>query len=103
MTEIKKARSSVGALEQAGVDVSTGNGFNVQPHHNTAAADWQGKLALRPRELAVALGVGHNAAYALCKTEGFPSVRVGRNFIVPVDSLRRWLAAQAEGGAVGDS
>ncbi|MCD8117498.1 MAG: helix-turn-helix domain-containing protein [Oscillospiraceae bacterium] len=104
MTKIITARSSVGALEQATDEnpARAGHCVNVQAHDNTAGSNWQEKLALRPREMAAALGIGYNAAYALCKSEGFSCLWVGRSCIIPTDALRRWLDNQVGGVVDGD-
>lgn len=52
------------------------------------------KLALTVPELADALGIGRNAAYTLCETEGFPSVRIGKRIVVPIQPLQEWLRAK---------
>ncbi|MCD8116871.1 MAG: helix-turn-helix domain-containing protein [Oscillospiraceae bacterium] len=104
MTEIKKARSSVGALEQATDENAAGAAHcvNVQAHDNMAGSYLQHKLALKPKEAAALIGVGVNRIYQLCHRADFPAVWIGRTCVIPVDGLRRWLDAQAEGGAAGD-
>ena len=56
----------------------------------------EGKLALRPAELAEALSIGRNSAYKLCNRADFPVIHVGHKIIIPVDRLRIWLDEQAE-------
>lgn len=53
-----------------------------------------GKLALNTAELAAALGIGKSKAQELLKTPGFPTVRLGRRVVVPVDALKEWLDSQ---------
>lgn len=53
------------------------------------------KLTINVRELATTLGISKNSAYALVNQAGFPSIRVGGRWIIPVDGLRRWLDAQS--------
>lgn len=69
----------------------------AQTDFNTPLEGLQDKLALRPRELAAVLGIGNNAAYTLIHRQDFPAVWIGRNCIIPVDGLRRWLDKQTEG------
>ena len=47
--------------------------------------------ALTPRTLAARLSIGRDKAYALMKSSGFPSIRIGDRFIVTEDALERWL------------
>ena len=56
------------------------------------------KMTLSVEEMAEALGISRPVAYELVKREGFPAVRVSeRRIIIPVEGLRRWLAAESEG------
>lgn len=57
-----------------------------------------GRLALRPREAAAALGLSERTFRALLPT--LPHVRAGGAVLVPVEALRRWLDEQAK--AEGD-
>ena len=58
-----------------------------------------GRLAYSVEELAEALGVGRNVAYALIHRADFPVIRIGRRVIIPAEGLRRWLEAQSGEGA----
>lgn len=44
------------------------------------------------RELAKTLNIGVNLALELTRREDFPSAKLGRNIVVPVDGLKEWLA-----------
>ena len=57
------------------------------------------KLAYSSREAAAALGVSLPTFYELASRDDFPSVRVGRRILVPVDELRAWLRKEAGKGA----
>lgn len=52
------------------------------------------KLTYTVDELAQALSIGRNQAYNLCHEQGFPSIRIGKRLVIPVDSLREWLKEQ---------
>ncbi|MCM1567028.1 MAG: helix-turn-helix domain-containing protein [Dehalobacter sp.] len=39
--------------------------------------------------------LGKQAIYELCHRPGFPVVKIGKKFIIPRDSLRRWLEKNA--------
>ena len=54
------------------------------------------KLTISPDGLAKTLGIGRNAAYELCNRADFPSIRIGKRFIIPVDGLREWLQTQSQ-------
>ena len=53
-------------------------------------------LFLNAELLAKVLGVGISSAYELMHEKGFPSVRIGKRFIVPRDDLKRWMEEQVE-------
>lgn len=93
-------------LENAcpGVDVTrTGQSMNTagavsiaQSEYNNIDEGFQGRLALRPKEAARAMGIGYNSIYELCNRQDFPSLHVGGKIIIPVDGLKRWMAHQTE-------
>lgn len=58
------------------------------------------KLTITVEEMAEVVGVSRPKAYELIHKEGFPTVRMGRRIVIPLDSLKRWLEEQA-GAAVG--
>ena len=51
-------------------------------------------LFLNAELLAKVLGVAVSSAYELMHEKGFPSVRIGKRFIVPRDDLKRWMDEQ---------
>lgn len=57
------------------------------------------KLTYNSKEAAAALGVSLPTFYELSNRADFPAIRVGRRVLVPVDSLRAWLAREAGKGA----
>lgn len=54
------------------------------------------KLALSITETATVLGLSRPSVYRLLRSEGFPTVRVGRRVLVSRAGLERWLAQQTE-------
>lgn len=54
------------------------------------------KLVLNVDELAKLLGISKPVAYERTRKSGFPAVRLSeRRIVIPVESLHRWLAAEA--------
>ena len=53
------------------------------------------KLAYNAKEAAATLGISLPTFYELSNRADFPCVRIGRRIIVPVVSLRAWLAKEA--------
>ena len=97
MIETKNARSDAANIE-TGMNTATAGTFGgVQTHYNNSLDGLQGRLALRPKEAAAALGIGNNAIYELCARQDFPTLKIGNKIIIPVDGLRRWLVSQTEG------
>ena len=43
------------------------------------------------QELSAQLGISLPKAYALAKSEGFPSIRIGTRILIPIDAFREWL------------
>lgn len=42
-------------------------------------------------ELMEELGIGKDKAYALMRSEGFPSMRVGKSYCVARGHLKKWI------------
>lgn len=56
-------------------------------------------LALRPREAAMALGIGQRKLWELSQPRGpIPCVRLGTCVVYPVPLLQAWLAGEAAKG-----
>lgn len=52
------------------------------------------KLTVTVDEMAKIVGVSRPTAYELIHKEGFPTVRIGRRVVIPINSLKRWLEEQ---------
>ena len=51
---------------------------------------------LTHKELCQYLRIGHNRAYELSRTKGFPKVRFGNRNIFPKQQVKEWMDRQAE-------
>lgn len=58
------------------------------------------RLALRPREAAVAIGVSPRTLWTWTKAGKVPHVRMGAKVLYPVELLREWLRSRGVGGMV---
>lgn len=47
---------------------------------------------LTAKELAVVLRIGRDKAYSLIKSKGFPSICIGKRYIVTEKALNEWLS-----------
>jgi predicted DNA-binding transcriptional regulator AlpA len=56
------------------------------------------RLALRPPEAALALGISERLLWSKTKAGEIPHCRINRAIVYPVDALRAWLAVNAKGG-----
>jgi excisionase family DNA binding protein len=88
-------------IEKAGGMVQDETGCQVPNDYSKPLDGFQGRLALRPKEAAAALGIGNNAIYELCNRSGFPVIQLGNKKLIPVDGLRRWLEDQIGGRGNG--
>lgn len=55
----------------------------------------QSEVLLRPRQLAVLLGVTRERVYQLLRAREIPSTRVGGAIRVPTAAWKQWLADKA--------
>lgn len=51
-------------------------------------------LTYNAEELAEVLGISRAKAYQLMRTDGFPTIHIGRRLLVSVKGLERWVEAQ---------
>lgn len=58
---------------------------------NTAILGQETETILTPMDLAERLHIGRDKAYALIKSKGFPSVCIGKRYIVTSRALDEWL------------
>lgn len=49
------------------------------------------KMTLSVKELAQVMGIGENAARQLCKSKGFPVIKVGSRTLIPIRRFEEWL------------
>ena len=59
------------------------------------------RLTLSVPEAAEILGLSRARMYELVKSEGFPSISVGKRILVSAKGLDRWVEEQARKGYVG--
>lgn len=53
------------------------------------------KTTLSVQELSAQLGISLAKAYELAKTPGFPTLRIGKRILIPVDAYKNWLQQSA--------
>ena len=51
-------------------------------------------LALKADQVAAVLGISRAGAYNLMRSEGFPTLFIGKRMVVPRDRLIDWMDAQ---------
>lgn len=51
-------------------------------------------IAVPITEAALMIGICEKSMYALAASDGFPSVRLGKRILIPVDGLRTWINSQ---------
>ena len=80
--------------------VGGGSAFPGDREEKTKVISLSNRLALRPVEVAEALGLSERMVRQILPE--LPHVRIGTAVVVPTDLLKEWLRerAQQEGGAV---
>ena len=51
-------------------------------------------VALNANQVAAVLGISRAGAYNLMRSEGFPTLFIGKRMVVPKDKLIAWMNAQ---------
>lgn len=59
------------------------------------------KKVLSVAEAAAVIGISTRYMYDLVRTEGFPTIQIGRRLLVSAKGLDRWLEEQAQKGYCG--
>lgn len=54
------------------------------------------KLTLSIPETAGIIGISSSKMYELARTEGFPTIQVGKRLLISDKGLERWVDKQAE-------
>ena len=49
------------------------------------------KTTMNVRDLSIQMGISLPKAYDLARSPGFPSFRIGKRILIPVDAFREWL------------
>ena len=71
------------------------NDFIPQPKHSKSVTDpAQLPMALNANQVAAVLGISRAGAYNLMRSEGFPTLFIGKRMVVPKDRLMDWMNAQ---------
>lgn len=55
------------------------------------------KLTLSIPEVAKRLGIGRSLAYQLSRSDGFPTLKLGKRVLVPIEGLNEWLHKTTKG------
>ncbi len=50
------------------------------------------RTTMNVRDLSIQMGISLPKAYDLAKSPGFPTFRIGKRILIPVDAFRKWLA-----------
>lgn len=53
------------------------------------------KMVFNMAEFAAVMGIGRSKAWEMTKQPGFPTVRLGRRVVIPIEALKAWLDKQA--------
>lgn len=54
------------------------------------------RMALSMNEFARVMGISRTKAFQMAKVPGFPTVRLGKRMVVPIEQLRKWLEEQSK-------
>ena len=69
--------------------------FIPQPKQSKPVTDpSQLPMALNANQVAAVLGISRAGAYNLMRSEGFPTLFIGKRMVVPKDRLLSWMDKQ---------
>ncbi|MBR1477161.1 MAG: helix-turn-helix domain-containing protein [Lachnospiraceae bacterium] len=67
---------------------------SILPENSDRGQLFNGERYLTIAEVAEILPIGRDATYNLFKLKGFPSIQLGKRWIVSETSLKKWLKEQ---------
>ena len=71
------------------------NDYIPQPKRAKPVTDLsQLPMALNAKQVAAVLGISRAGAYNLMRSEGFPTLFIGKRMVVPKDRLMDWMNTQ---------
>ena len=71
------------------------NNYIPQPKRSKPVTDpAQLPMALNANQVAAVLGISRAGAYNLMRSEGFPTLFIGKRMVVPKDRLMDWMNTQ---------
>ena len=56
------------------------------------------KSTISVQELSAMLGISLPKAYELVKKPGFPVIRIGTRYLIPVEAFKEWLTINSANG-----
>lgn len=54
------------------------------------------RIMMTVKEVSEALGIGINQTYTLIKKDGFPTIKIGQQYLIPKDSFEQWVTYNAK-------
>lgn len=63
---------------------------------------FENRITITLKEAAGMLGLSTATMYELVRSEDFPSIRVGKKFLISVEGLRNWVNVRSGKGAKKD-
>lgn len=51
------------------------------------------------KDLQEYLGISRSMAYSLVRTKGFPVIRIGKKYKIPVENLKLWMDKKIKKGS----
>lgn len=54
------------------------------------------RVTMNVKEMGAMMGISTPKAYDLASSEGFPSIKMGRRIVIPIEAFNRWLDEQTK-------
>lgn len=63
---------------------------------NTFTSNDQLPMTLNAEQVGCYLNISRAGAYALCHSDGFPSIHIGKRIVIPREAFLRWVEDQSQ-------